>query len=634
MEVDQTTAGIHYRRHAGIAGDVFTIEKSERAVVAEFAAADAPAAQAALRTLADHPAKLRKPLGYEATEKEVAAASAATPATSHDYGERASLFVGRGMRKEAVADYGKAIELDPGSVWAWSNRAITRIQLGDLAGARTDLDKAAAIDPAYVQVFIGRGMLADLEQRPGEAIAAYTKALQSEPGNGYALQQRAAAYVARGDREHAEADLTAAIAASPDDAAGYVGRGNLMLEGERYDAALKDFDSAHALDPKNAWALANRGMARAWTGDDAAAAKDLDAAAAIDPENAVVFRGRGLLAERRGAPREAIAAYTRALAIEPANGFALGHRAEAERAAGDDAAALRDAAAAIGQSPGWAQMYLLRANIFRGQGKQEAALGEAAAVAAANPKDVYAQVTAANIYVALHKDAEGMRAYDRAIAIKPEAYVYLNRSYARPRADVPARRADLDAALKLEPGFLPAISAKAELQAEGGDAPGAIAIYTAALERAPADPNLLTGRGIAYARSGDGKRADSDFAAARVKADDATSLNNMCWAKATSGVALESALADCDAALKMAPDVAGFLDSRGLALLRLGRLDAATADYDRALAKSPDLAGSRFGRAVAWARKGDKARSAADAAAAVKIDPDVREQFARYGVTL
>lgn len=75
--------------------------------------------------------------------------------------------------------------------------------------------------------------------------------------------------------------------------------------------------------------------------------------------------------------------------------------------------------------------------------------------------------------------------------------------------------------------------------------------------------------------------------------------------------------------------VAGFLDSRGLALLRLGRFDAAIADFDRALARSPDLARSLFGRAVAWARKGDTARSAADAAAAARIDPDVRAQYAR-----
>ncbi|MEK7413336.1 MAG: tetratricopeptide repeat protein, partial [Planctomycetota bacterium] len=75
--------------------------------------------------------------------------------------------------------------------------------------------------------------------------------------------------------------------------------------------------------------------------------------------------------------------------------------------------------------------------------------------------------------------------------------------------------------------------------------------------------------------------------------------------------------------------MARYLDSRGLVLLQLGRLDDAIADYDRALTKSPNIPSSLFGRAVAWARKGDRAKSESDAAAATKIDPDVRANFER-----
>jgi tetratricopeptide (TPR) repeat protein len=99
-------------------------------------------------------------------------------------------------------------------------------------------------------------------------------------------------------------------------------------------------------------------------------------------------------------------------------------------------------------------------------------------------------------------------------------------------------------------------------------------------------------------------------------------------------VALESALADCNAALAKAPDMAGYLDSRGLVLLRLGRIDDAIADYDQALAKSPNTPSALFGRAIAWARKGDRAKAESDAAAAAKVDPDIRAEFERYGVKL
>jgi tetratricopeptide (TPR) repeat protein len=636
LDVDQTIAGIEYRRHAKITGNVFTIEKTERSVVPEFASKDAPAAQAALRTLADHPASLRKPLEYEATDKEIAAARADTPKTAVEYGKRAGIFIDRGMRKEALEDYSKAIELDPGDVWAWSNRAITRVQAGDLAGARSDLAKAETLDPTYVQIFIGRGMLADVEHRPKDAIAAYTKALQREPDNNYALEQRAAAYTAVGDNEHASADratrAAAAIAANPDASSAYLDRGNLMLDAMRLDEAIKDFDRAIALEPTNAMAFADRGMARAWKGDLDAAAKDLDAAFAIDPKNVVVFRARGLIAQQKGASRDAIAAYTTALQIEPDSTFALAHRAEVGRAVGDNDAALRDAALALKQQPGWIDLYLLRANIFRTQGKEEEALSEAEAMTAANPDNSYAYIVAANIYSEFHKDAEAMRSYDRALAIKPEAYMYLNRSLRRPKTDLARRRADLEAALKLDPGFVDAIAEKANIQAENGNLADAVATYSSGLEKSPENISLLMGRGIAYARSGDAVHAEKDFAGARVKATEPVIFNNMCWAKATAGVALESALADCDVALAKAPGTPSYLDSRGLVFLRLGRLDDAIGDYNRALSKSPNMPSSLFGRAVAWARKGDRKKSENDAAAALKIDPDIRAEFERYGV--
>ena len=87
-------------------------------------------------------------------------------------------------------------------------------------------------------------------------------------------------------------------------------------------------------------------------------------------------------------------------------------------------------------------------------------------------------------------------------------------------------------------------------------------------------------------------------------------------------------------ALAKAPHATGYLDSRGLILLRLGRLDDAIADYNWALAKNPNMPSSLFGRAIAWARKDDRAKFESDAAAAAKSDPDIRADFERYGVKL
>src|SRR5262249_27256594 len=156
--------------------------------------------------------------------------------------------------------------------------------------------------------------------------------------------------------------------------------------------------------------------------------------------------------------------------------------------------ALADAAAAIKAIPNWTQMYLLRANLFRSQGKKEAALAEAAAVAAANPDESYAHVTAANIYSALDKKAEAVRAYDRAIAIKPQAYIYLNRARNRAKEDRAGRRADLDAALRLDPDYAEALAAKAGLQLESGDEKGGRKSVETLIAADPDNAELLIGQ--------------------------------------------------------------------------------------------------------------------------------------------
>jgi tetratricopeptide (TPR) repeat protein len=499
-EVDETIGGVAYKRSARLDGNVFLIEKTERSLAPEFPASEAPAAQVALRRLADRTVYLRRPAGYRMTAKEMTALTASTPAT------------------------GK----------------------------------------------------------------------------------------------------------------GYVDRGIALMDAGRFDEAIADFTKAHEADPKDIWPLANRAMAYAWKNDVAATTKDLDAAAAIDPKNAVLLRTRGLLAERQGRWNDAVAAYGQSLAGEPRNAFALGHRAISRRQAGDLDGALEDAGAALALQPRWTDLYLLRAGILRGKGDVAGGLKEAAALERAAPDDSYAAVAAANIYHGLGKWDEALKAYDRALAIKPEGYIYLNRGQRRPKGEIDARRADFAEAVRLDPGQVSGWIAQAELASETGDIKGAVASYSQAIEKFPDDVDLKVGRGLAYDRLGDRAAADGDFAAARAKAPGPANLNNICWKKATkdkaSPAALESALADCDEALKKTPDFGPYLDSRGLVLLRLGRIDEAIVDYDRALAQRGDYATSLYGRALTWMRKGDRAKADADHAAALKISPRVEEEFAEYGL--
>jgi tetratricopeptide (TPR) repeat protein len=146
-------------------------------------------------------------------------------------------------------------------------------------------------------------------------------------------------------------------------------------------------------------------------------------------------------------------------------------------------------------------------------------------------------------------------------------------------------------------------------------------------------PDLLINRGIIYARQARPQLAARDFAAVREKYTDPEVLNSMCWAIATAGVALDTALSACEAALAQRPQDSAFLDSRGFVLLRLGRYDEAIAAYDAAIKITADRGMSLYGRGVSKRRKGDLAGGDADLEAALALNRSVAATFAHYGVT-
>ncbi|HEV2363986.1 MAG TPA: aspartyl protease family protein [Caulobacteraceae bacterium] len=197
-------------------------------------------------------------------------------------------------------------------------------------------------------------------------------------------------------------------------------------------------------------------------------------------------------------------------------------------------------------------------------------------------------------------------------------------------------RADLDAALKLEPGNLEALLLRAELRAATKDTQGAAQDLEAADKTAGPSSDAR----LAMARILD---SIADLAGAvrqldlwiRAHPDDAKmslALNARCRAQALLGTELQGALADCNRALRLLPKSPGFLDSRGLVRLRLGQNDAAIADYDAALAKAPKIAWSLYGRGLAEEAKGEADKAKADLAAAKAADPTIAEKAAKWGI--
>lgn len=230
--------------------------------------------------------------------------------------------------------------------------------------------------------------------------------------------------------------------------------------------------------------------------------------------------------------------------------------------------------------------------------------------------------------------------FGKAIELEPrEARHYKDRARARlggGRAVL--AMADLAEALRLNPADTDALTTRGALYLASKDEASARADFEAAKRHAPADDELQIRIGQTYNAVGHYDAAIKEYdgwLAANPKADAVPQvLNERCWSRALLGKQLEAALADCDAALKRGGRNSAFMDSRGLVLLRMGRLDEAIAQYDAALKLQPKQGWSLYGRGVAKVRRGDKTGGEADIAAAKAARPGIADEAARLGVTV
>lgn len=430
-----------------------------------------------------------------------------------------------------------------------------------------------------------------------------------------------------------DADYQESFLRIPETAQEWIERAYESNRRNEFAAAIKDLAHALTLDPNDVRALCYRVTSFIGLRDYASAERDLKAATAITPHAFGVARARGALAMAKGDYAGAVAADTEALTQVPGDAYMLLHRAGAYSRMGDIRDALADTEAGIAQRPRLVDLYLLRADLFIRQKKQADAYQVALALQKAAPDDDYAQVVAGDIFATIGKRAEAMDAFDLALRIRQAPYIFLNRFQHREAEDRSGRLADLNAALKLDADYMPARVARADMLFAAADYAGAVEDYTALIGKQTRQIDVLSKRGIAYAKLGKKKEAESDFSAARSRAEAPVDFNNLCWDKATAGVALTTALEECDIAVEREPKSPNASDSRGFVLLRLGRLDESISSYDKALELQPGSAVSLHGRSIAWFRKGDKVRADADEAAALRADPGVAGRFASWGVT-
>jgi arylsulfatase A-like enzyme/predicted Zn-dependent protease len=266
-------------------------------------------------------------------------------------------------QKDLIAMQAKGTEVFPGNNQLKYNLASNLFNFQDLDGAEKWLQKIIANNPAYTRAYSLLGNIRFTQNRLGEALAYYEKALALEPQN-LAMKKRIATIAARngdnaralalldelaGDPRLREDDegrdflldvasryaelgrpepglalLKGLLERRPKDAKVWNELGSVQARGRDFAAARKSFAQALAADPNFAPAYGSLGtlqLSQALQDRDAvglkAAGASFDRAIALDPGLALAYNGRAAVMRFLNRVPEAIADWKKALELDP-----------------------------------------------------------------------------------------------------------------------------------------------------------------------------------------------------------------------------------------------------------------------------------------------------------------------------
>ena len=163
--------------------------------------------------------------------------------------DRARIFAWRGKAwmtegdpADAVADYTRAIELDPANVATLKDRALAYTKLGEHAKAVEDWTGLLTRQPDNDQFYRFRGTSLLAAGRHGDALADFDKSLEINSGGIDAYLGRAAVYDSLGDQAKARREFERAIAVKPGYLAIYWERAVMAERWGEQNSAIKDYE--------------------------------------------------------------------------------------------------------------------------------------------------------------------------------------------------------------------------------------------------------------------------------------------------------------------------------------------------------------------------------------------------------
>jgi len=469
---------------------------------------------------------------------------------------------------EALADFNRAIELDPEDAQTIANRGITYVAMERYNDALTDLSHAIEIEPDNAIMTARRGVFYQLMKQYDDALADLNRAIELQPDNVPMIAIRGETYRLMKEYERALADLDQAVELEPDNASPIAGRGETYRLMEQYEKALVDFNQAIELKPDYAWAIANRGLTYRDMELYNDALANLNQAIELQPDNASIIANRGETYQLIGRYDDALADLNRAVELQPDNASIIAARGDIYRLLEGYDSALADFNQAIELEPDYAWAIARRGEIYRSMGRYDDALADSSRAIELEPRNAWAIASRGETYRLMER-------YDDALA-------------------------DFNQAIELEPDYAWAIARRGEIYRSMGRYDDALADSSRAIELEPRNAWAIASRGETYRLMEQYDNALTDFNCA-IELD-----KDYAWAIVRRGITYQEteqyddAMVDFSRAIELDPGDAWAIGNRGETYRLMEQHEKALADFNRAIELKPDYTWAILSRAYTY----------------------------------
>lgn len=206
-----------------------------------------------------------------------------TPNDPNAYNIRGAALGKAGRYDDAIADFNRALQINPRFAQAYANRGLVYRLKNDDANALADYNRALQVNPQYANAYVRRGNVYRRQNQLALALEDYNQAIKIDRTDPEAFHNRGLVYQAQKLHNFALEDFTTAIGLSPQAAPPYNARGESYLVTGDAQSALEDFNAAVSRDRGNAKAWYNQGVALQRLNRNKEAASAFQKAMTLDP---------------------------------------------------------------------------------------------------------------------------------------------------------------------------------------------------------------------------------------------------------------------------------------------------------------------------------------------------------------